>query len=170
MSNEAPVSISLNTSSVKTSIPVIADGHQVRSRLAKIAQLEPKDGKGANIGGQVIGGLLFEYHTLEPAPTTDGGQVKPGFPIFERIMFYDKDTPMGEMPERVAQRISKHIDAFLGTGDVDDKKGKPARPEFTGETVAAMIGKEAFLKLKAKTGEYEGNDVSKLTFPGDLTA
>lgn len=156
----------LDTASAKTAIPVIADGHSVRCRLAKIAQLDPKDGKG--VGG--VGGLLFEYHLLDPAPTTDGGQVKPGFPLFERVMFYDKDTPVGEMPERVITRISKRIDAFLGTGDAENKKGKAPRPPFNGETVAAMIGKEAVVKVRAKTGEYEGNDVASLTFPGDLQA
>lgn len=158
--SSGPLSISLNLNSIKTSVPVISDGHNCRCRLVNITQAEGD--KGAS--------LKFEYHLLDPAPTTDGGQVKPGFPLFENVTLYDKNTPTGQIPEWASQKIAKRIDGFLGTGDKENKKGKPERPDLNSETVAAMVGKEAFIKVKAKTGEYEGNDIVSVTFPGDLQA
>lgn len=159
--NAGPLSINLDTTKIKTTIPVISDNHTCKVRLANITQAT-KAGAGDY--------LKFEYHLLDPAPTTDGGQVKPGFPLFENVTLYDKNSAPGEVPEWAIQKISKRIDGFLGTGDEGNKKGKPARPPFNAETVAAMIGKEAYAKVKAKSGEYEGNDVVSITFPGDLNS
>jgi len=153
-----PLSISLDLSKQKTSVPVIADGHNCRVRFVKCEQQTTDKGES----------IKFEYHLLDPAPTVDGGQVKVGFPLFENVTLYDKNTAPGQIPEWAMQKIAKRIDAFLGTGDPDNKKGKPERPAFSAETVAAMTGKEAWAKVKAKTGDFEGNDISSMTFPGDL--
>lgn len=153
-----PLSISFDTTGIKTGRPIIADGSIVRVRLADIGEKTTDNGKM----------IVFEYHLLDQAPTSEGDFVKPGFSIREQVTLYDKDTPPGEVPKRALQRISQRQDSFLGTGDPDNKKDRPQRPPFNPETVASMIGKEAFLKLKAKDGEFAGNDVSLSIFPADL--
>lgn len=157
MSN-GPLNISLSIAAVKTTIPVIVDGHMVKAKLKDISQTTNEKGDS----------LKFEWNLVDPAPTTEGGQVQPGFPIFENVTLYDKNTEAGAVPSWALEKISKRVDAVLGTGDEGNKKNKPVRPEFNGETVASMIGREAVLKLKAKTGDYTGNDVSAVYFPGDL--
>lgn len=155
--NEAPLSISLNLSEVKTSIPIIADNTMVKARLKNISQ-QVVEGKGNS--------TKWEYVLVDPAPTTDGGQVKPGFPIYEHIQLYAKAD--AKDPLWFVKKISRRIDGLLGTGDVGNNKGKPARPEFNADILPHLIGKEVILTLKVKTGEYEGNEISKSTFPGDL--
>lgn len=153
-----PLSTAFDTTGIKTGRPIIADGSIVKVRLADIGERSNDNGKS----------IVFEYHLLEPAPTNDGDQVKPGFSIREGITLYDKDTPPGEVPKRSLQKICARQDAFLGTGDEGNKKNRPTRPQFGPECAASMIGKEAFLKLKAKEGEFAGNDVISSIFPADL--
>lgn len=160
MAEQAPVSISMDLSKHSTTVPVICDGRIVKVRIANITQ-------SANEKGQL---LKFEYHLLEPAPTTEGKQVNAGFPIFENITLYGGDTPPGQIPEFAMTKISKRIDAALGTGDEGNKKGRPARPAFNGELVPVLIGKELYLQVKAKTGDYEGNDITKVFNPADVPA
>jgi hypothetical protein len=157
------LSINLDLSKQKTSIPVLAEngsgkgGYRVRFANVKQTTVENK--------GDV---LAFELHLLEPAPTTDGLQVKPGFVIWDRVYLYGKDTPPGEVPEMALTKLSKITDALLGTGDEGNKDGKPTRPAFNNDLIPTLIGKETLIKVKVKTGEYEGNEVSKYTYPGDL--
>lgn len=158
MSETAPVSIAMDLSSHKTTVPVIANDRWVKARLANLTQASNEKG---NM-------LKFEYHLLEPAPTVDGGQVSPGFPIFENVVLYNKDTPPGQIPEMAKSRICKRIDAMLGTGDPGNKKGRPERPNFSGELVPTLIGKELYLQLVAKTGDYECNDVKQVRNPADM--
>lgn len=156
--NEAPLSINLDLGSVKTSVPIIVDGTMVKVRLKNISQQQTEKGQSTK----------WEYTLVDPAPTIDGGQVQPGFPIFENIQLYAK--PDAKNPNWFVEKIARRIDGLLGTGDEGNKKGKPSRPAFNGETVAMLIGKETLLKLKVKTGEYEGNEIDKGYFPGDLAA
>lgn len=158
MSESVPVSIAMDLTTHKTTIPVIANDRWVKARLANLTQQ-------ANEKGQM---LVFEYHLLEPAPTTDGETVKPGFPIFERVTLYSKDTPPGQIPDFAKTKISKRIDALLGTGDPENKLKRPTRPAFDGGLVPSLIGKELYLQLTAKTGEYEGNDVKQVRNPADM--
>lgn len=160
MADAAPVSISMDLSSHKTTVPVIANDRWVRVRLANLGQI-------ANEKGQI---LKWEYHLLEPAPTIDGDVVKVGFPIFENICLYGKDTPPGQIPEMAQTNICRRIDAMLGTGDPGNKLQRPERPAFNGELVPTLIGKELYLQLKAKTGEYEGNDIKKVRHVDDMPA
>jgi len=157
--NEAPLSISLALSEVKTSIPIIANDTMVKARLKNISQ-QVVEGKGNS--------TKWEYTLVDPAPTVDGLTVAPGFPIFENIQLYAK--PDAKNPHWFVEKISRRIDGLLGTGDKGNKKGKPDRPDFNAETVAMLIGKEVILKLKVKTGEYEGNEIDKVFFPGDIAA
>ena len=63
------------------------------------------------------------------------------------------------------------VDGFLGTGDANNKKGKPRRPTFNAEVVSQMIGSEAMAKItvmKSKKSDYVGNDISTVTYLGDL--
>lgn len=153
-----PLSIEFNTTEVKTGRPIIADGAIVRVRLADA-------GLKTNDNGQMV---VFEHHLLDPAPSIEGDQIKPGFSIREQVTLYDKDTPPGEVPKRALQRISQRQDSFLGTGDVGNKKNRPTRPPFNAACLASMIGKECFLKVRAKEGEFAGNDVVQAIFPADL--
>lgn len=158
MSDLSPLSISLDITQTSTQIPVIVDKHHCRVRLANLGEKTSEKGKM----------ISFEYHLLDPAPTTDGGQVKPGFPIFENITLFDKNTPPGQIPDWVMPKISKRIDAMLGTGDPDNKAGKPPRPAFSAALVPDLIGKELILVVKVKTGDYTGNDVVEVIYPGDV--
>jgi hypothetical protein len=157
MANEAPLSISLSLNEVKTSIPIVADGTMVKARLKNISQ-QVVENKGNS--------TKWEYTLVDPAPTVEGGTVEPGFPVFENIQLYAKAD--AKNPHWFVEKIARRIDGLLGTGDRGNKKGKPERPEFNAETVAMLIGKEVILKLKVKTGEYEGNEIDKAIFPGDL--
>lgn len=160
MSNSLPLDISLNLAGVSTAAPMIADGQIVHVRFAN-GTMEVKE-KGKM--------LKFEYHLLEPAPTSDGNQLKPGFPLFEYITLYGKDTPPGEVPEWAQKKISRIIDAFLGTGDVDNKAGRPTRPDFNADTLAKMIGAEAYAKMKIGKDD-DGNprsNISQIINPADM--
>lgn len=158
MADIAPVSISMDLTKHKTTVPVISNDRWVKARLANLGQV-------ANEKGQM---LKWEYHLLEPAPTTDGGTVNPGFPIFENITLYSKDTPPGQWPDFAKTKVCKRVDALLGTGDPGNKAGRPERPAFSGELVPVLIGKELYLQLTAKTGDYEGNDIKQVRFPADM--
>lgn len=160
MAEATPVSISMDLSTVKTTVPVIANDRWVKVRLANLSQQ-------ANEKGQM---LKFEYHLLEPAPTIDGATVNPGFPLFENITLYSKDTPPGEIPEFAKTKICKRIDAMLGTGDPENKKGRPVRPAFNAGLVPTLIGKELYLQVTAKTGDYEGNDIKQVRAIADMPA
>lgn len=155
-----PLSISFDTTGIKTGRPVIADNHICKVRLANISE-------GSNDNGKFI---IFEYHLLDPAPTTEGDQVKPGFSVRENVYLYDKETPPDQIPKRSLEKICARQDAFLGTGDVGNKKKRPERPPFGPDCAASMIGKEAYLKVKVKTGEYTGNEVVTVINPQDLQA
>lgn len=158
MSESSPLSISLDLSQVKTTKPVIVDAHWCHGRFANCKESTNEKGKSLN----------FEFHLLDPAPTDDGKEVKPGFPVFRNVALYDKNTPPGQLPDWVMPLISKIIDACLGTGDPDNDKGKPPRPVFDQNLISVLVGKELWFKVKAKTGEFQGNDITEFRFPGDV--
>lgn len=151
MSESSPLSISLNLAGVKTTRPIIADGHWCKVRFANCKESVNEKGTSLN----------FEFHLLDPAPTTDGKQVSPGFPVFRNVALYDKNTPKGVTPDWVLPLVSKIVDACLGTGDPDNDKGRPPRPEFNQALISVLVGKELMIQVKAKTGEFEGNDIKE---------
>lgn len=155
----APLSITLDTTKQKTSVPMITDGHFCKVRLVKL-EGTVNDGKP---------GTKWEFQLVDPAPTTEGGQVQPGFPLFVNIPLYDKEGGKGTAGWWLT-KIAKFQDALLGTGDPGNKKGKPERPAFGPDLIPSLIGKEAIAKVKVKTGEFEGNDIASLTFPADVAA
>lgn len=160
MSDQAPLSTSFDTTQVKTGKPIIVDGHQMKVRFAKCSESSNDKGKM----------LTFEFHTLTPCPTTEGKQTSPPFPLFHRCSFYGKDGEAAAM-ERALTTICKIQDAFLGTGDVGNSKGKPQRPYFDAQAVADMTGKDAYVKVKANVGgEFEGNDITKYIALADMSA
>lgn len=157
---QAPLSTSFDTTQVKTGKPIIVDQHQCKVRFAKCT--ETNNEKGLM--------LTFEFHTLTPCPTTEGKQTSPPFPLFDRAIFFGKDGAEAAK-ERAITKICRIQDAFLGTGDPGNSKGKPQRPAFDAQCVADMTGKEAYVKLKANVGgEFEGNDIVKYTALSDMSA
>lgn len=164
-----PLSISLPTSGAKTSVPMFAENQYVPMRLVSVEQGEV-EGKGTTI--------KFTWDLINPAPSVDsqrgeGPPIEPGkfgSKFFDTVRFYDKDTPQGQIPERAQKAICQRQDALLGTGDPNNKKGKPVRPDFNGDTVPDLLGKIAHIRFKVKTGEFEGNEIADLRFPGDEKA
>lgn len=157
-----PLDISIDTTATKTVVPFYVERSYVKQRLAK-CNVEDVEGKGKQI--------KFEFNLVDPAPDQDGGTILPGKPggfVFVNVQLYDKNTKDGSVPAWATEKIAKIQDALLGTGDVDNKKGKPPRPPLNAESVAMMIGKECFMQFKNKTGEYTGQDVSSFTFVGDV--
>jgi hypothetical protein len=160
MENE-PLSISVNLADTKTAIPMVRDGELVSLKLVNLGQVTSEKGKS----------LRFEYDLVNPAPDTDGGTINPGAmgsKIFEHIQLYAK--PDAKDPKWYEKRIATRIDALLGTGDKDNKKGKPARPDLNAQLVPQLIGKVLVAKMKVRTGEYTGNEIGSVTFPGDIAA
>lgn len=160
----APLSISLPTSTAKTAAPVIANGALVIWRLTDIRedQVENK--------GTVI---KFFWDLVNPAPLTDGTTLLPGqfgSKHIENVRLYDKNTEPGKIPARSIQQLSQLIDACLGTGDADNKKGKPPRPDFDASCQATMLGKTVAATMKNRTGDYEGHEFGKVQFPEDVKA
>lgn len=160
--DNAPLSIKFNTSQTKTAIPLIADGVMTRFRLKSITQSEGTDTANPAI--------KFEFNLLDPAPTTEGGTVNPGFPIFLSVPLRTKESP--ETPEWSQQKVAQLIDAMLGTGDPGNKKNKPTRPDFGPDLVPQLIGKEMIAKVKTYRGKDDvlRNDLGTFTFPGDVAA
>lgn len=157
-----PLSISLDLSGTKTAIPMVADGTMVRLRLVSLTQIKGEKGNS----------LRFEYDLVEPAPDTEGGVINPGAfgsKIFETIAMYAK--PDAKDPKWFYKNIAQRIDAFLGTGDEGNKKGKPVRPDLSAELVPQLIGKELVAKMKVQQDDvYTGNRIQTVTFPGDIAA
>lgn len=158
-----PLDINLDLSKTKTTVPMVADGHLCEWRFEKAGMKSTEK-------GQMI---VLEWKLTQPAPNTEGGQIKPGemgATLFENIALFDKHTPKGEIPDWANKRIAQRIDALLGTGDEGNTKGKPTRPAFNAETVSQMIGKTVVAKMKVKGGDFVGNEFGTLTFPGDISA
>jgi hypothetical protein len=152
----------MNTAGAKTALPVFADKTTVRCAFKGAKQ-------DSNEKGDV---LIFEFSTLDQAPSNEGGEIRPNFPIFHRIYLYDKDTPKGVIPERAITSVSRVVDACLGTGDADNKKSKPARPEFGPAIIPDMIGKEVFVTLKVRQdlNGQDQNEVSRVQHPSEVAA
>ena len=158
---EQPLDISLNLGDTKTAIPTIADGHVCRLKLVNLTQ-------GANEKGK---DLKWEYELQDPAPDSDGGTITPGAmgsKIFEHIQLYAK--PDAKDPKWFEKKIATRIDALMGTGDKENKKGKPVRPDLSAQLVPQLIGKTLVAKMRVKTGDYTGNEIASVTFPGDIAA
>jgi hypothetical protein len=154
MSDNQPLSININLTDVSTEVPLIVDGTMAKVRLRNVSQTE-RDGNPV---------IKWEFTLAEPAPTTQGDQVRAGFPLF--VTF---DTSH----EFLMQKMARFVDAFLGTGDANNRKGKPPRPQFNADVVSQMIGTEAMAKItvmKSKKSDYVGNDIASMTWLGDLAA
>lgn len=158
-----PLSIKMNTAGATTAIPLIADGTTCKFRLKSLGQSE----KGDN---DQWSRLVFEFVTTDPAPTQEGKQVQLGFPVFVRLPLGSKEDP-ANVPEWVSRVSATIEDALLGTGDADNEKGKPQRPELNAELIPSLIGKELIAKVKIrKADNFIGNDLGDYMFPGDLLA
>jgi hypothetical protein len=152
MSDNQPLNIHLDLSKIKTALPLIQEC-MTKVRLEDITENQ-RDG--ATI-------VKMEFHLTEGAPSEDGSRVNAGFPIFVNF-----DTSQVWLQ----QKLAKFIDGLLGTGDEGNKKGKPARPDFGPELLPDLIGREAIAKVvitRSKKSDYVGNDITSLTFLGDVT-
>lgn len=162
MSTTQPLDISLNLSEAKTAVPMVADNTMVRLRLVSLTQLKGDKGNS----------LRFEYDLCDPAPDTEGGTINPGAfgsKIFENVALYAK--PDAKDPRWFEKIVAQRIDALLGTGDKDNKKGKPTRPDLSSQLVPQLIGKELVAKMRVQQDEaFTGNRVATVTYPGDIAA
>lgn len=117
--------------------------------------------------------IVFEWELTAPAPSTEGNEIKPGdmgSHFFENVALFDKNTTDGSVPKWAQERIAKRIDALLGTGDPDNKKGKPTRPPLSPQVIPTLIGKELVAKMGVRTGDFIGNEFTQVFFPGDIAA
>jgi hypothetical protein len=169
----APISISLSTGEVKTAIPIIADGTWARWRLEKLSQAEVEtkdevlrvDGSRGNTGLRIT----FEFKLVDPVPTTTGETLSPGDfgdRYFDHVQLYSKLD--AKKPKWYMERICSRLDGLLGTGDKGNTEGKPERPELTPELVPQLIGQEIYARMKVRTGDYKGNEIGEVRFPGEM--
>lgn len=141
------------TKSALTGIPLIADK---KWALFEFKGYEEKPGD-KGVTGQ------FRWELVNAAPSNHGTPIEPGklgSKFFDSVRFYDKNTPQGQIPDMAVVAVSKRIDACLGTADAGNTKGKAERPAFDESTIAAMVGKRAWLKLKIS--EFEGNQKNEI--------
>lgn len=164
MSTEAgPLSITLNTSAAVTAIPLIADKSwcQVRYTGVKQKHLEDK--------GDV---LDFNFELVSEATDTNGKPLKPGgfgSKLFHSVYLYDKNTTPPAIPERAMAAIGEIQDAFCGTGDAGNAKGRPTRPNFTDPGVEpSMHGLTCWVEVRVKTGNYKGNEIKSFKNNADM--
>jgi len=159
MQENAPLSITLNTSAAKTSVPLIQDNVICEFRLTELT-FPMVEGKGQS--------TKWKFELVKPTVTTEGTPMNPGdfgSTQFVNIQLYAK--PDAKDPQWFVKRIAAMLDALLGTGDPGNPKGKPARPDFSSQLVPTLIGKTLLAKMKVKTGEYVGNEFAAVFFPGD---
>lgn len=162
MSTESgPLSISLPTTTAKTTIPLIAEGIWVKLKFdgVKEKKLESK--------GDI---LEFAFSTVDPVRTSDGDVVNPGQPgskLFKSAFLFGKDGPEAAL-KRATADVSRILDALLCTGDPENKKNRPARPEFNAELIPTLIGLTCWAKTKHRTGEYSGVDIAELRHESDM--
>lgn len=143
--SDNPLTIDLDLSGVSTTVPLVSET-TARVRVQDITEVE-RDGHAT---------IKWKLTLQEPCPTEDGGTVSVGFPLFVNF------DPQYEWTK---QKIAKFIDGFLGTGDHNNKQGKPARPRFNAETVSRLIGAEARAKIvvrKSPKSDYVGNEVTAI--------
>lgn len=160
MSNNEPLNIDLDLSGVSTSQPLVRDGHVGLVSLENISGVVNDDtGK--------LEAVKWEVKLVDPAPAQDrdGNPLDPvnaGFPLFVRF---------GTQHDFLLAKQARFIDAFLGTGDRGNRKGKPERPVLNASTVASMIGLQAIAKItvrRDKKSDYVGNDIDKLTHVSEI--
>jgi hypothetical protein len=152
MSDNQPLNIHLDLSKVKTTLPLIQDC-MTKVRLKDVTESQ-RDGASV---------VKMEFVLVDGAPTDDGTTVGAGFPLFVNF-----DTSQVWLQ----QKLAKFVDGLLGTADADNKRGKPARPDFGPELLPDLIGKEAIAKIvisRSKKSDYVGNDIASLTFLGDVS-
>lgn len=159
----APLSISIPTNNAKVGIPDIAYDTWVRLQLKNISQ-------DTNEKGPIV---TFEFELMDPASNTDGGTILPGqvgSKVFDKVYCYGQDDKKPE-DRFYVQKICKRIDAILHTGDPDNKKNLPPRPEFNGETAAKMLGGILFARMgasKQQDGSPGRGEIKELKHPEDM--
>jgi hypothetical protein len=146
MADIMPLDIDLDLSGVTTTTPLLQDA-TVRVKVKSIIATERDGNKG----------VRWDLALQEPAQTTDGGTVNPGFVLY---VHFDPSQDWMKV------KLSRFIDGFLGTGDVGNKKGKPDRPRFNRDCVTRLINAEGLAKVvirENKKTDYVGNDVTSIT-------
>lgn len=155
-----PLSLNLDITDAKTSVPMFSDGSLVEFELKTIAEKPNEKGPA----------LEFVFESVNPAPNTDGGTILPGqlgSKVFKTLYGYQKDGDSAKAQARMAQDIARIVDACLGTGDRGNIKGKPERPGVN-EALAACIGKHIVAKIKNETGDFQRSGLGTLYYPPDL--
>lgn len=158
--------LSIKTSTASTAIPLIHDGTMARFRVNALT-IEPPE------GNRTWQQIKADCRTMDPTPSSEGTPINPGWPVFVTFPLGTKDN-LDVAADWVAPAVAKFQDALLGTGDVGNKKGKPARPDLDPADFPSYIGKEFVAKVGIKTDknnpEFVNNVLKNLTFPGDVSA
>ncbi len=165
-----PLSNTYDLSQAKTVVPLIANGTLCRLKLVNLTLDKTEKGPSTK----------WEWEIVEPVPTTDGDQLRPGdfgSKIFENIQMYAK--PDAKEPTWFVKKIATRIDGLLGTSDPGNRKGKPARPSIDlnpanadsaiPQLAQAVVGQQIVAKMSVSAFEgVERNEIQKVTFPGDV--
>ena len=163
MSDNQPLSISLETSAAKTTVPLIANGQYCEFRLTDLGMVSTDKG---NV-------TKWKFELVKPTVTNEGRPLNPGdfgATLFMDIQLYAK--PDAKNPSWFVEKIAKYQDALLGTGDLGNVKGKPARPAFDAACVSQMLGKTLIAKVKIRSSEgySDSNEFATVSFPADVSA
>lgn len=162
MSTSGPLTFQLPTHETKTAIPVPAEGQWYRLRLVSIEQLTDEEGKAS---------VRFNSELVDPTPQDGGGTLEPGkfgSKINITVPLYAKADAKNKT--WYLEKISKIQDAVMGTGDPDNKKGKPVRPQLTQEVATQMQGAIFFCKNKHRVDNngVDRCEPNEFAYPGDI--
>ena len=153
----------LKTSTASTAIPLLADGTAVHMSVESLAIQPPE-------GNRAYSQVKIKLVTKQPYPDSQGNTLNPGFPFFQTFPLGSKEDP-GTPPSWVGSAVARFQDACLGTGDANNPKGKPARPDFDDADFPSYIGKElvAIAKIKQSKDDQYGpsNQLSNMQHPAD---
>lgn len=168
---EEPLSFELPTSTTKTAIPQIANDTWCKFRLVSLKQYQ------VDLKPEVYGvdkGRVhkWEFDLVDAVKANDGTVIEPGklgAKQFVTVQLYAK--PDAKDAEWFIKKTNRILDGLLGTGDPDNKKNKPVRPNLTADVVPQLIGKILLGKMKETTNEgITRSDINEFAFPPDMGA
>lgn len=145
-----PLNLNIGLGDVDTSMPRLASGKHLMG--IKKAEVGPnKAGTGHN--------LLVSFATKEPAESTAGDVLNPGFQVRKYYPLQQSDK---ENAPDFRRDIAVLIDAAYNVDDANN------RPTLSQETIAGLVGREVVVTVKVtQSDEYgEQNEVGMISAVG----